>query len=161
MADEQREAIQQMLEAHNTISLATSRDGKPWAASVFFASDKNLNLFFVSDDHTHHARDIGNGSAVVATANVDCAQWSDVKGLQISGFAEPITGMERVGALQHYLLKFPDVKALFETPRGKDEETIARRLKSATLYRVKPRWIRLIDNSQWFGYKLELDLEQD
>jgi uncharacterized protein len=159
MAGEDRAAIRQMLEAHNTISLATCCDGKPWAASVFFASDRDLNLYFVSDYRTRHARDIGDGADVAATVNTDCAKWSGVKGLQISGFAETVDGLERMNALRHYLVKFPDVKALFEAPKDKDEETIAQRLQAANMYRLKPRWIRLIDNSKWFGYKLEIDCE--
>ena len=161
MADEEGAAIRQMLEAHNTITLATCGDGEPWAASLFFASDTDLNLYFVSDYRTRHARDIGDGADVVATVNADCAEWSGVKGLQIAGFAETVDGLERMNALRHYLLKFSDVKALFEAPKGADEETIAQRLKAASMYRIKPRWIRLIDNSMWFGYKLEVDCEQD
>lgn len=159
MDNDERAAIRQMLEAHHTITLATCRDGLPWAASLFFASDKDLNLYFVSDCRTRHARDIGDGADVVATVNADCAQWSGVRGLQIAGFAETVDGLQRVTALRHYLLKFADVKALFEAPQGKDEETIAQRLKAASMYRLKPRWIRLIDNSKWFGYKLEVDFE--
>ena len=161
MTGEERTAIRQMLAAHNTISLATCNDGKPWAASVFFASDKDLNLYFVSDYRTRHARDIGAGVNVAATVNADCAEWSGVKGLQIAGFAEKVDGLERVKALRLYLLKFSDVKALFEAPKGKDEETIAQRLKAANMYRLKPRWIRLIDNSQWFGYKQEIEFGSD
>jgi len=161
VADKERAAIRKMLESHNTVTLATCRDGSPWAASVFFASDKDLNLYFVSDYRTRHARDIGAGADVVATVNADCAQWSGVKGLQIAGFAETVDGLGRVKALGYYLLKFPDVKALFEAPKGRDEETIAQRLQAANMYRLKPHWIRLIDNSKWFGYKVEIDCQQD
>ncbi|HJP39317.1 MAG TPA: pyridoxamine 5'-phosphate oxidase family protein [Gammaproteobacteria bacterium] len=161
MANEERAAIRLILEAHNTITLATCCEGKPWAASLFFASDKDLNLYFVSDYRTRHARDIGDGADVVATVNTDCAGWSDVKGLQITGFAEALDGLGRVSALRHYLVKFADVKALFTAPKDKDEETIAQRLKAANMYRLKPRWIRLIDNSKWFGYKREIDCEQE
>ncbi len=157
MAGDKRAAIREMLESHNTITLATCCDGSPWAASVFFASDKDLNLYFVSDYRTRHARDIGAGADVVATANADCVDWSAVKGLQITGFAEVVDGLARVNALRYYLMKFPDVKALFEAPKDKDEETIAQRLKAANMYRLKPSWIRLIDNSKWFGYKVEID----
>ncbi len=161
MVSDERATLRQLLEAHNTITLATCRDGEPWAASVFFASDAELNLYFVSDSRTRHARDIGNGCDVVATVNTDCARWSEVKGLQISGFAEPLSGLERMNALRHFLMKFSDVKALFEAPKDKDEETIAQRLKAANMYRLKPRWIRLIDNGKWFGYKVEVDFGQD
>jgi uncharacterized protein YhbP (UPF0306 family) len=50
------------------------------------------------------------------------------------------------------------VRALFEMPKNQDEETIAQRLKAANLYCLKPRWIRLTDNSRWFGYKFEVEL---
>ena len=61
-------------------------------------------------------------------------------------------------AVKHLnLAKFADVRALFEAPQGDDEETIAKRLKAANMYRLTPSWIRLIDNSRWFGYKFELD----
>ena len=93
MVDEERAAIRQMMEAHTTITLATCRDGEPWGASLFFASDSDLNLYFVSDYRTRHARDIGDGAEVVATVNADCADWSGVKGLQIAGYAETVNGM--------------------------------------------------------------------
>jgi uncharacterized protein YhbP (UPF0306 family) len=59
--------------------------------------------------------------------------------------------------LRHYLAKFSDVQALFEAPKSKDEETIAERLKAANMYQLQPSWIRLIDNSKWFGYKVEVE----
>jgi uncharacterized protein YhbP (UPF0306 family) len=78
--------------------------------------------------------------------------------LQIEGEVAPVKGLARANALRFYLAKFSDVRALFEAPQGKDEETIAQRLKAANMYRLVPRWIRLIDNSKWFGYKQEFEL---
>lgn len=158
MSDADREAIRRMLGAHNTITLATCRDGKPWAASLFFASDKKLNLYFVSDYRTRHARDIEVGSDVSAAVNADCSLWAEVKGLQITGSVTVLTGIGRLNALRCYLAKFADVRALFEAPKSEDEETIAQRLKAANMYRLQPRWIRLIDNSKWFGYKVEIEM---
>lgn len=153
-----REAIRDMLAAHNTITLATCHDGKPWAASLFFASDKRLNLYFVSDHRTRHARHIKESGTAFATVNADNGTWTEVKGLQIEGRVAVVTGMERMTALGHYLAKFHDVKALFESPRSDDERTIAERLKAANLYCLAPAWIRLIDNSRWFGFKAEFDV---
>jgi uncharacterized protein YhbP (UPF0306 family) len=159
MADNaDRESIRQMLEAHNTLSLATCNDGKPWVASLFFASDNKLNLYFVSDYRTRHARDIEVTGEAVATVNGDCKLWTDVRGLQISGVVAKVAGLDRVNALRVYLTKFADVKALFEAPGSEEEATIAQRLKAANMYRFEPRWVRLIDNRKWFGYKLEVEL---
>lgn len=161
MQQTDRDAIRQMLEAHNTLTLATCSDDGPWAASLFFASDRHLNIYFVSDSRTRHARDILARATAVATVNADCEAWADVKGLQLEGRVSVVTGVERAAALAVYLAKFRDVRALFEAPAGRDEETIAQRLKAANMYRLKPVWIRLIDNSRWFGYKSELALGAD
>ncbi len=158
MNEEDLAAVRRMLEEHNTITLATCADGRPWAASLFFASDRRLNLFFVSDHRTRHARDIDASASAFATVNADTDRWADVRGLQIEGRVSVLTGLERMKGLRHYLAKFTDVRALFESPASDDERTIAARLKAASLYRLEPTWIRLIDNSRWFGYRVEFDL---
>ncbi|MBT8442903.1 MAG: pyridoxamine 5'-phosphate oxidase family protein [Gammaproteobacteria bacterium] len=159
MQDEDRSAVRDLLESHNTLSLATCRDGKPWNASLFFASDKHLNIYFVSDYRTQHARHIQESDTAVAAINADCGLWTDVRGLQVEGRVTVTSGLERMNALRYYLAKFRDVKALFESPKDDNEQTIAERLKAANMYCLKPSWIRLIDNSRWFGYKAEFDLE--
>jgi uncharacterized protein YhbP (UPF0306 family) len=158
MQEEDRSAVRNLLESHNTISLATCHDGKPWAASLFFASDKHLNIYFVSDYRTRHARHIEESDVAVGAINADCALWTDVRGLQVEGRVTVTSGLERMNALRHYLAKFRDVKALFEAPKDENEQTIAERLKAANMYCLAPTWIRLIDNSRWFGYKAEFDL---
>jgi uncharacterized protein YhbP (UPF0306 family) len=145
-----------MLEAHSTATLATAGEDGPWAATVFFASDADLNLYFVSDHRTRHGRHLAARPEAVAAIHPDCATWAEVQGLQLTGRVEILEGVNREAGLRCYLAKFHDVSALFERPRGADQETIAERLKAASLYRLKPHWIRLIDNRRGFGYKEEL-----
>jgi uncharacterized protein YhbP (UPF0306 family) len=149
-----------MLAAHNTMTLATRSDAGPWAATVFYASDADLRLYFVSDYRTRHGRDLAGCELAAAAINPDCGTWNDVRGLQIEGRVTVLDGVARLAGLTHYLAKFADVRALFDSPRDRNEETIATRLKAANLYCLRPRWIRLIDNSRWFGYKEELTLEE-
>ncbi len=158
MTEDDLASIRRMLESHNTLTLATCCEGRPWAASLFFASDARLNLYFVSDHRTRHARDLAAASTAAATVNTDAGLWTEVKGLQIQGEVSVVEGAQRVAALKTYLAKFADVRALFEKPKGLDEETIAERLRAATFYMLRPRWIRLIDNSRWFGFKREVEL---
>ena len=113
-----------MLEAHNTITLATSHEGRPWAATVFFASDRKLNLYFVSDYRTRHARHIEECATAVATVNADCATWAEVKGLQIEGRAAEVRGLDRANGLRFFLAKFQDVRALFEAPKGEKKSGV-------------------------------------
>lgn len=156
--DDIRAAIHDMLAAHNTVSLATSRDDRPWAATVFYASDAALNLYFVSDSRTRHGLDIEANNLVAGAINPDCSTWSEVKGLQLEGRVRVLNGAARLKGLGYYLTRFRDVQALFEAPGDSNEETIAERLKAANLYCLAPQRIRLIDNSRWFGFKEELEL---
>lgn len=158
MSEDTRAAIREMLAAHNTLTLSTAGESGPWAATVFYASDADLNLYFVSDYRTRHAHDMAASGRAAGAINPDCSGWNEVRGLQLEGAIEVLEGTARLAGLKHYLAKFHDVGALFEKPRDKNEETIAARLKAANLYRLRPSSIRLIDNSRWFGYKAELTL---
>jgi uncharacterized protein YhbP (UPF0306 family) len=156
LSDDIRNAIRDMLVACNTVSLGTVQGGSPWVAAVFYASDADLNLYFVSDSRTRHGRDMAVNTRVAGAINPDCGTWDDVRGLQLEGRVKVLTGTARLKGLGHYLAKFHEVKALFEKPRDRNEETIAERLRAANLYCLQPDWIRLIDNSRWFGFKEEL-----
>lgn len=46
------------------MSLATSKDHKPWVCEVHFAADDQLNLYFVSNKTTRHCREIAANSSV-------------------------------------------------------------------------------------------------
>lgn len=156
--EELRAAIAGFLDEFNTLTLASCQDDEPWAATVFFARDAKLNLYFVSDHRTHHGRDMAANTRVAATVSPDCDNWHDVRGLQITGTVAVVDGAARVKALALYLKRFPQIDALFSRPRGEHEETIAARLKAANFYRIRPDWIRLIDNAKGFGYREELVL---
>jgi uncharacterized protein YhbP (UPF0306 family) len=158
VSDDERAGIRQMLAAHHTLTLATVSAEGPWSATVFYASDDEFNLYFVSDQRTRHARDMLDRPDVALAINADVDNWNDVCGLQIEGIAAKVGGAERVKALALYLSKFASVKALFEMPRSADEATIAGRLKNTDFWRVTPRFIRLIDNRRGFGFKQELRL---
>lgn len=156
MTADERAAIRRMLAQHNTLTLATCREGLPWSATVFYASDAEFNLYFVSDHRTRHAREMLENPTVALAINADVDDWNAVRGLQVAGEAARVEGLERAAALALYLAKFASVKALFEMPRSADEQTIARRLKNTDFWRVTPRFIRLIDNARGFGFKVEL-----
>jgi hypothetical protein len=153
-----RAEIRRMLELHSTLTLATVQGGVPWAASLFYVSDEQFNLYFVSDGRTRHVQDMIASPAVALAINADVDNWNDVRGLQVEGEAGRVDGTERTRALALYLAKFLSVKALFEAPASGDEQTIAERLKLADFWRVTPRFIRLIDNGRGFGFRSELRL---
>ncbi len=153
---EARVTAARFLKEISTLTLATaSEQGEPWAATVFFAADKHFNLYFVSDHRTQHGRDMAARSRVAATVNPDCDNWHAVRGLQISGTVDVVEGAERARALLLYFKKFPQIDALFQSPEGEHEETIAARLKAANFYCVRPETVRVVDNAKGFGYRVE------
>ncbi len=156
MTDADRAAIGRMLAQHHTLTLATSRDGQSWAATVFYASDAAFNLYFVSDERTRHARDMAANPHVAFAIDADVGNWHEVRGLQAEGEAAQVPAGERPAALALYLEKFPAVQALFTAPRSADEQIIAARLRATAFWCVRPRLIRLVDNSRGFGFRREL-----
>jgi len=158
--EDTQQAIRSLLETQSTLTLATCDQGRPWAATVFFANDQQLRLYFVSDHRTRHGREMAVNNQVAGTVNPDCSNWAEVRGVQLEGRVEILEGLERLSALKTYLGKFPDVRAMFDRPRDRNEETIGKRLRAANFYRLTPDWLRLIDNSRWFGYKEELRLDR-
>ena len=155
MSDSARQFARDYCQRISTLTLATTNGETPWAATVFFAADKHFNLYFVSDHRTRHGRDIADNSCVAATINPDVDNWHEVSGIQLEGKVEIVAGAARVKALALYLKKFPQIDALYASPQGEHEETIAKRLQAANFYCIRPELIRVIDNGQGFGYREE------
>lgn len=151
-------AIRRMLASYSTMALGTHSAAGSWVATVFYASDEQLRLFFVSDPRTRHGRDLAAEPQASAAINADVSTWDDVRGLQLTGSVSVLTGPEREHALGSYLEKFPDVRRLFESPRDEHERIIGERLRGANFYALVPAWIRLIDNRNGFGWKREVRL---
>jgi uncharacterized protein YhbP (UPF0306 family) len=78
------------LSKNRLMSLATSSKNKPWAATVFFAYDKNCNILFYSREDTKHCRDIAKNPNVALTFNQWNGKPNSIKGLQIAGRASKI-----------------------------------------------------------------------
>ena len=158
MLENHLQRVRELLVGHSTITLATAADSRSWAAAVFYASDADLNLYFVSDLKTRHGRELHHDAHVTGAINHDVATWGEVIGLQIEGHAVVLEGEERLKALAAYLDKFPDVRRLFDRPRDDNEKLIAGRLQRAPFWRLTPGWIRLIDSTKGFGWKWETTL---
>ena len=156
MTDASKQKILDFLQQQHCLSLATSNQSRPWATNLFYCSDEQLNLYFVSSSHTRHAKDIADNSCVAVTINESTTDWTQIKGLQIDAKATLVNDVENAGVLSMYLDKFPKLAQIFKAPADSDEEKVARGLQQSRFYRISPKWIRLIDNKQGFGHKEEL-----
>ena len=97
--------VKLLLTSHNTISIASTQEKKVSAASVFYVSDTNLNIYFLSFDKSTHSKNIFKNRNIAATINKDVEDWSDIKGLQIKGYSEKLDIHQREEVLNRYKRK--------------------------------------------------------
>ncbi|MEO8607799.1 MAG: pyridoxamine 5'-phosphate oxidase family protein [Chloroflexota bacterium] len=140
--------IRAFLETQSTLALATVKaNGDPQIAPVFYVSDDQLNLYWLSTPTSRHSANLSAHSKVSGTIYPSVWQTADIVGVQIEGEAQPI-GDDRVREqiLNLYLRKF-QIPAEFDSI-----------INASTLYILTPRWIRWLDNSVQFNYKAEINL---
>lgn len=152
-----KQSLLNYLKQHNTMTLATSSNGAPWAAAVFYVND-GFDLYFLSEPSSRHASAIEENGMVAATINEDHHDWRKIQGIQLEGQAGRVTSrVARAKVLALYVGKFPFVGKMLVSPRlfsGK----VARALAKVKFYKVTSKRIRLIDNTREFGYKDEIIL---
>jgi uncharacterized protein len=143
--------VDQFLGTSRTASLSTvSSDGKPHAANLQYAVDKDWSLYFVSNPETVHASNIAIDPAVALTIYGHTDNWREIHGLQIKGECFAATDdADRSNAWTWFKLAYPFVD---------HNEELKARIDNECFYVIKPTWIRWIDNRRGFGFKVEKDL---
>ena len=140
--------IKEFLAAHTTLTLATiAADGRPQAASLFYAELEDLSLIFVSGRDVRHSQNISRDNRVAVTIYADGQQWQTSRGLQLEGSCVALSGVAAQKARQAYLEKFSFIK---------ENKLLLAMLYTVIFYRIVPNWIRWIDNAQGFGHKEEV-----
>ena len=128
----------------------TDPEGNPHAAPVYFVSgdlNQRLGLYFFSDEKSEHSQHIAKNPTAAAAIYPECEGWRDIKGLQLRGDVRSVdTPKEWDSTWERYQVKFPFVSAL--------KPVVAQN----QMYVFIPGWIRLVDNSQGFGFKKEWTL---
>lgn len=157
MNGEASERLWAFLQAHNTMTVATvGPAGEPQAAAVFYAADRNLNLYFLSSPNSRHSQNLLREPRVAATIQADGQQWQEIQGLQIEGSACPVEGSRQIiHAWRVYAGRFPFLKGLVDGAVNRIPQVLRGPVANSRFYVLEPNWIRLIDNRQAFGYKIE------
>ncbi len=148
MTDELRRRVADYLAQHTTLTLATvGPDGLPQAAPLFYASDAHLNLIFLSSPDSRHSRNLAHNPAAAAAIYDEVWEWRAIRGVQLEGRVERLEGEARAEALALYRAKYPFIAEL------------GQQVEESMLYRLRPRWLRIIDNSLYFGWREEMELD--
>jgi uncharacterized protein YhbP (UPF0306 family) len=140
--------VRAFLDTQSTLALATvNAEGQPEAAPIFYVSDDRLNLYWLSATHVRHSVNLAANNRVSAAVYPAVWQWNDISGVQMEGIASMVQD-ERVREqiLLLYLRKF-------QLP-----PTFDAAITASSLYVLRPTWIRWVDNSVKFGYKVEMEL---
>ena len=159
MSGDLEQQILDYLQAHNTMTLATSAGDRPWAATVFYASDK-LQLYFFSAPDARHSMNLSGNPRVAVTIQEDYRDWRAIKGIQLEGKVMLVDGiLDKAKAMAVYARKYADVIKLFTDPSSGIFHKAFLKVK---FYRVAPERVFFIDNEQGFGKRQELFLsDQD
>ncbi len=145
-----RQIIREFLETQSTVALGTvDAEGQPESAPVFYVSDDQFNLYWLSATHVNHSMNISERKQVAGSIYPTTWQWQEIVGLQMKGEARVISDDRiREQILQLYLRKF------------RLPPTFDSAIAASTLYVFRPSWVRWVNNSVEFGYKAELDLTE-
>lgn len=163
MATSFEERIDEFLQAHTTLTLATWTPEGPQAAPLFFAhawvtaddGDSTLCLYFISNPTSNHCLAFESQPSVAAAIYQDGQEWRQIRGLQLEGRARLATpGAEEDQAMAAYLTKYPFVA----TAQGSVSDgalELAGPLAKSRFYVIEADWMRLIDNTLGFGHREE------
>ena len=141
------ELVSAFLKTQSTLALSTSGDaGAPCVAPLFYLPGDNLEIYWFSSPRSGHGRNLKRDPAAALAVYGHTERWEEIRGCQMRGAVETITGRRRRAVASAYVERFR-LGALFQ----------AAMLRSR-LYMFRPRWVRYIDNSRGFGFKFEIDL---
>lgn len=166
-----RERVLKYLKEHNTLTLATWEEGRPWATALFYAND-GLELYFLSDPTTRHSVDFEANPQVAVTVQEDYHEWAMIKGVQMEAVVHAVDGEEELGrAVAVYVEKYPFVAGylrLMMSPFARIAIFLDRFMEKlsfiphlpaapARFYKIVPQRIWFTDNEVKFGHRDQLE----
>jgi len=135
-----KEQVFNFLKTQKLMVVATS-DDFPWIATVYYAFDDNLDLYFLSDPETLHCKQLARNSCV-AVAIVDSRQSINEpkRGLQISGVAEEVSDMKKI---KYSLAMWKNNLGISDSEIS--YENMIKKIFKGRMYRIIPKRIKLFD----------------
>lgn len=101
-----KKLIHEYLKEAHIMQVATSKDNQPWACTVYFAFDSELNLYWISSTKRRHSEELRNNEKVGGAVAIYHAPGEKVRGIQFEGVAKELTGEEAQKAMKHYTSRF-------------------------------------------------------
>lgn len=137
-----RSLIEDYLKEAKMMHLATTRDGKPWICNVWFAADKDLNIYWFSSRGRRHSKEVEDDAHVAAGICIPSEPADESRGIQLEGVAERVTKpTEIIKAISVYAGKIFTPQAV--------KQYMADREYPHHFYRIKPTSIVLFDTKNY------------
>lgn len=144
-----------LVDEQSTLTLATSHEGKVWAAPVYYVFYKKTFFFFSGPD-SRHINQSRSDRQVAAAIHASSNTWQGIRGLQMVGGIKPVRpGITAVQALRAYIKKYPFTNEFFENNQPLDLDGFSKRFR-VKMYRFEPQQIYYTDNSIRFGFRTEI-----
>jgi uncharacterized protein YhbP (UPF0306 family) len=156
--EELEKTVLEFMDGFTTMTLACAREGRPWAAAVFYARS-GFDLFFFSSTGSRHADVFAENPRAAAAIHGDYDGWREIKGLQMEGRVAVVHGtVARTRALATYLKRYPFAREFLADPKG-ISGAIAKKMTKVALYVFRPEKILYLDNEAGFGTRWMVEVK--
>ncbi len=134
--DKVRELIQELLSSVKQMVVCSCKDNQPWAATVFFAFDKDLNLYFFSRENRRHSKEIAENPKVAGAIAREHKEGlgEQSRGVQFEGECKLIEPNNLNEGYDLYKMRFPQITNVHPLKNASKE-----------LYRIKVKKFVLFD----------------
>lgn len=150
MTGRRLQQVADLLKSQSTLALSTTAaDGSPRLAPLFYLPGEDLRLYWFSSASSQHARNLKRNPAAAIAVYWPTDDWKQIRAVQMRGHAAVVTNRTRRKAV---------TKAYID--RFRLGKIFAAAISRSALYEFQPVWLRYIDNSRRFGYKVEGPLEE-
>lgn len=133
-----KKLIQDYLKEARLMQLATAIDNQPWVCSVWFAADKDLNIYWFSSTIRRHSSEVVKNQKVAAAIVLPQTPEDPPRGLQLQGTAELLTDQKDIDkAISVYAGRVFPKEKIFEFMKSKTHPH--------RFYRIQPTQFVLFD----------------
>jgi uncharacterized protein YhbP (UPF0306 family) len=139
--------VYEFLQGESTLVLSTKGgDGAVHATPLYYTVAENLDLMWLSSRESAHSEALLVEPRAAVAVFHSTFEWREIAGVQMHGVCSTVEGGERSAIVDVYRARFQLGTVL----------SLA--VSMSVVYRFRPRWIRMMDNRERFGYKFEMEL---
>ena len=142
--DKLKNFIDDYLSMNKRMSLATSKENVPWAATVMYTYDDDLNIYFLSEVGTRKVKNLLENPKVAATINEITGGIGKVRGIQLEGECQMVSRLEAARGYALFLKKYFWLKDFIPSPKQMFSGAIKNRL-----FKITPKKVYYLDDERF------------